>query len=129
MAAWELRGTPDTWAARTGGLVPLLRHLEADWPHLFAAAAAKLDAKQPGAPRPWVPVDTSEPSVERAYKRAAFYLHPDRLTAADAVSDAFSLKEEAEDLLKVLTKKHADTASWFIEGGVAAAAEVIGSAV
>jgi len=54
------------WAARTGGLVPMLQSLEESWPHLFALPAGRLR----DAARPWVPKEETEREVEKAYKRA-----------------------------------------------------------
>ena len=102
-AAFEPRA--DRWGEEVGGLVPLLRSLEHSWPHLFALAAARLG----DAPRPWVPKDETEREVDRAYKKATLYLHPDRLAAARR---DLSVRIEAEEVLKVLNKRHADKPSW-----------------
>ena len=97
----------DDWRARHTSLDSMLRDLEDAWPHLFALPAAKLTRKDGHAPRPWVPADQSEREIERAYKRATVYLHPDRLTGRDV-----SVCVEAEEVLKVLTRAHADRTNW-----------------
>jgi hypothetical protein len=65
------------WADSRGGLVALLNSLELEWPHVFAVPAGRLGA---GTPRPWVPRDTTEKEILRAFKKASLQLHPDRLS-------------------------------------------------
>eukprot|EP00310_Coccolithus_braarudii_P021312 CAMPEP_0183355120 /NCGR_PEP_ID=MMETSP0164_2-20130417/39228_1 /TAXON_ID=221442 /ORGANISM="Coccolithus pelagicus ssp braarudi, Strain PLY182g" /LENGTH=191 /DNA_ID=CAMNT_0025528141 /DNA_START=138 /DNA_END=710 /DNA_ORIENTATION=+ len=97
------------WAARTGGLVPMLKSLEESWPHLFAVPAGRLRE----AARPWVPKDDSEREVEKAYKRATYFVHPDRLSGAKR---DLSVCVEAEEVLKLLTTAHGDKSGWFSSG-------------
>eukprot|EP00965_Chrysotila_dentata_P080527 2656902-Pleurochrysis_carterae.AAC.1 len=104
------------WAKSQGGLLPMLKSLEACWPHIFAIPAGRLG----DAPRPWVPKDDSNKEVERAYKRATYYLHPDRLFASKR---DLSVRVEAEEVLKLLTTAHADQASWFNTAKVSDAAK------
>ena len=59
------------------GLLMQLNSLEQAWPHLFALSAAALEGKE----RPWVARDESDSALEKAYKRAALLLHPDRLVS------------------------------------------------
>ena len=84
----------------------MLNNLEEQHPHLFALPAAKLNQTQTNN-KPWEPNDKSEKEVERAYKRATYYLHPDRLTNRDV-----SICVEAEEVLKVLTHAHAHKDNW-----------------
>ena len=51
----------------------------------------------------WIPRSSSESDIHRAYKRAVRYLHPDRL-----VGRSSSLVDEAQELLKTLTRAHAE---------------------
>mmetsp|Transcript_61368 Transcript_61368/g.102140 ORF Transcript_61368/g.102140 Transcript_61368/m.102140 type:complete len:351 (+) Transcript_61368:38-1090(+) len=96
----------DRWAIRRGGLVPMLHSLEYDWPNIFAQPCA---AKQ----KPWVPINCSEREVERAYKKAAFQLHPDRLLTSTPDP---AVREEAQELLKLLTTAKADRDNWHKQG-------------
>ena len=73
------------------GLLMLLNSLEHAWPHLFALPAAALEGKE----WPWVARDESDPTLEKAYKRAALHLHPDRLVSQNR---DLSVRVEAEEV-------------------------------
>ncbi|KAL1499482.1 hypothetical protein AB1Y20_011685 [Prymnesium parvum] len=87
------------WAGERG-LASLLRSLADDWPHTFAVAAAS----SAGSHRAWEPRDESEREISLAYRKATLLLHPDRLKAAGR---DLSVRVEAEEVLKVLTRSHA----------------------
>lgn len=93
------------WGVARGGLVALLASLEEEWPHVFAVPAGMLGPE----PRPWVPCDTSEREVLKAYKRALLILHPDRIASARR---DLSVVVEAEAVLKVLSEAHAQPEGW-----------------
>ena len=73
------------------GLLMQLNSLEQAWPHLFALPAAALEGKE----RPWVARDESDSALEKAYKRAALHLHPDRLVSQNR---DLSVRVEAEEV-------------------------------
>ena len=78
----------ERWA--TGkGLVALLNTLSPEYDALLKGAAL-------------APADLSIREVEKSYRKATLLLHPDRNNA-----------QEAEEVLKVITRAHADTAKWF----------------
>ena len=81
------------WAAGKG-LVNLLRSLGEAFPHMYLAEEKGEE---------WVPKDSSEGEVQKAYKRATRYIHPDRLQ-----QQGEDLVHEAQEVLKVLTRAHAN---------------------
>ena len=106
-ATWREAFEPRAQAWSQGrGLVALLNSLEVTWPHTFARAAARERVTHPTR-MPWEPADEGERAILQAYKRATLHLHPDRLSRRD-----LSVRVEAEEVLKVLTRAHADRDAW-----------------
>ena len=92
-----------------------LRSLTEDWPHAFALPAAAVG----DGSRPWEPRDDSEKAISLAYKKATLHLHPDRMKSAGRDP---SVRVEAEEVLKVLTRSHAaGKERWLDCGGVRSA--------
>lgn len=75
----------------------LLRTLETQYSHLLGDSSQGSTSLAPS--------DLSLRSIERSYRRSTRILHPDRTRAAIA--------DEAQEVLKVLTRSHADSSSWF----------------
>ena len=73
---------------------------------MFAIPAGMLGAS---APRPWVPRDSTEKEIVRAFKKASLHLHPDRLLSARR---DLSVVVEAEEVLKVLNEAYGKKRSW-----------------
>eukprot|EP00966_Prymnesium_polylepis_P334392 7389764-Prymnesium_polylepis.1 len=84
--------TMQRWAAGRR-LEVLLRTLPTFYPHIFP---------QTSKARPWEPKDGSTEALNKAYKRATTYVHPDRLHGKPPAVIA-----EAQEILKVLTMAHA----------------------
>jgi len=87
------------------GLLMQLNSLEQAWPHLFALPAAAHEGEE----RPWVARDESNSALEKAYKRAALHLHPDRLVSQNR---DLSVRVEAEEVFKELQTAYSDKPSW-----------------
>lgn len=96
----------------------LLNSLELEWPHVFAVPAGRLGA---GTPRPWVPCDTTEKEVLRAFKKASLQLHPDRLISARR---DLSVVIEAEEVLKVLNEAQGSKKAWLQDPPAGSASSV-----
>ena len=77
-------------------LVKLLRTLGV-FPDFFGGSepGAGQCAEKPD----WFPLDASQVELERGYKRATRYVHPDRLHGRDA-----AVVDEAQEIMKVLTR-------------------------